>query len=407
MNLKELLEKRAALLAEIGKPETTKERFDELRGEIDRLDVVIEAAKKQEEEQRSFAKHEEEIAKHEKEMRGARLPSGGAGEQYNQKEATQRSAEAEFVEKRAKALKNNEVVTLERRMVSVGSAAMGVKASATINDTFSKLSTVDQLVSVESLVGSGAESFKKPYVKTYPTGGITGEGEAYTTTEPTFSYATVNKIKVTAYAEISEEMEKLPSANYVEVVNKAIRDALKIKIVQQIIGGTGTGEMLGILNAPEAMMPKADCEKVVGAIDENTIDNIIFDYGGDENVEGDAVLILNKSTLREFAKVKGSDKKRAYDIVVNGNTGTINGVPYVISSNIAAYTSSLAAGTPYLIYGKMNGYVMAEFTDIDVKRSPEYKFKEGMVAYRASQFVGGSPAMYKGFLKIVRTKTTG
>lgn len=41
MNIKELLEKRAALLAELQKPETTKERFDEVRAEVAKLNYTI------------------------------------------------------------------------------------------------------------------------------------------------------------------------------------------------------------------------------------------------------------------------------------------------------------------------------------------------------------------------------
>ena len=46
MNIKELIEKRAALLAELAKPETTAERFAEIRSEVEKLDYTIECAKK-------------------------------------------------------------------------------------------------------------------------------------------------------------------------------------------------------------------------------------------------------------------------------------------------------------------------------------------------------------------------
>ena len=46
MNIKELLEKRAALLAELQKPETTAERFAEIRSEVDKINFTIEQLKK-------------------------------------------------------------------------------------------------------------------------------------------------------------------------------------------------------------------------------------------------------------------------------------------------------------------------------------------------------------------------
>jgi HK97 family phage major capsid protein len=184
-------------------------------------------------------------------------------------------------------------------------------------------------------------------------------------------------------------------------VEKSVKNAIRVKKIQQIVNGSGVDQMLGIVNAPVSMIP-ANCTKTITSIDENTLEEIIFEYGGDENVEGDAFIILNKLTLKEFSKVKGTDKKRAYDIVVRGNAGTINGIPFVCTSAVSAYKNDLAAGVPYLIYGKLAGYVLAEFSNIEVEKSTDYKFKQGMIAYRAEQMVGGSPAMYKGFMKVQR-----
>ena len=65
MGIKELIEKRAALLAEAQKPETTAERFAEIRSEVERLNFTIEEMQKAaESEQR------------EEELRAARKPNG-------------------------------------------------------------------------------------------------------------------------------------------------------------------------------------------------------------------------------------------------------------------------------------------------------------------------------------------
>lgn len=190
----------------------------------------------------------------------------------------------------------------------------------------------------------------------------------------------------------------MPSARYVTEVENAVVGALRKKIIAQIIDGSGTDELVGILHAPAKIITAAQ-RKTVATIDENTLDNIIFDYGGDEDVEGDAYLVLNKLTLKEFAKVKGAEKRRAYDIVVRGNTGTINGIPFVCTSKLAAF-GAVTAGNPYLIYGKLKGYELAYFTDTEVEKSTDFKFKQGVVAFKASVFVGGSPAMYNGFMTV-------
>ena len=287
---------------------------------------------------------------------------------------------------------------IEHRAVASTSTALGTVASGDITPAFEQVGTLDTLVNEVHLEGTGAESYKKPFAKTIGEGGITAEGADATTAEPTFDYASINKVKITAYAEVNEEVEKLPAARYDAEVSNAVVGALRKKIIGQIIGGSGTDELVGIVNAPASIITAAQ-RKTVATVDENTLDNIIFDYGGDEDVEGDAYLVLNKLTLKEFAKVKGTDKRRAYDIVVRGNSGTINGIPFVCTSKLAAF-GAVKAGDPYLIYGKLKGYELAYFADIEVLKSTEYKFKQGVTVFKASVMCGGSPAMYNGFMTV-------
>lgn len=401
MNIKALLEERAALLVEAAKNETTAERLAEIRARVDAINYAVAELRKDEAE-----------AKREEELRAARTPNGGnpapAVVVHDDKQVIEqaRAAEnAEAVEKRAKALKNGEKATLEHRAVASSSTALGTVVSGDITPAFEQVGTLDKLVNAVHLEGTGAESYKKPFAKTIGEGGITAEGADATTAEPTFDYASINKIKITAYAEVNEEVEKLPAARYVAEIEGAVVGALRKKIIGQIINGSGTDELVGIVNAPASIIA-ATQRKTIATVDENTLDNIIFKYGGDEDVEGDAVLILNKLTLEEFAKVKGTDKKRAYEIVVRGNTGTINGIPFVCTSKLAAF-GTVTAGNPYLIYGKLKGYELAYFADIEVLKSTDYKFKQGVTAFKASVMCGGSPAMYNGFMTVQKAAKSG
>lgn len=395
MNIKQLLEERAALLQEAAKPETTAERLAEIRARVEAINYTVTELRRNEAD-----------AKAEEEKRAARPANGGAPapapvvvHDDAQVDAQKRTAaNAEVIEKRGNALKNGEKVYIEHRAVASTSTALGTVASGDITPAFEQVGTLDTLVNEVHLEGTGAESYKKPFAKTIGEGGITAEGADATPAEPTFDYASINKVKITAYAEVNEEVEKLPAARYDAEVSNAVVGALRKKIIGQIIGGSGTDELVGIVNAPVSIITAAQ-RKTVATVDENTLDNIIFDYGGDEDVEGDAYLVLNKLTLKEFAKVKGTDKRRAYDIVVRGNSGTINGIPFVCTSKLAAF-GAVKAGDPYLIYGKLKGYELAYFADIEVLKSTEYKFKQGVTVFKASVMCGGSPAMYNGFMTV-------
>ena len=139
----------------------------------------------------------------------------------------------------------------------------------------------------------------------------------------------------------------------------------------------------------------------VSAIDENTLDEIIFSFGGDEDVEDAAVLILNKSDLKAFATCRKTDGNKAYTVVRRGNTGTIDGVPFIINSACKAVSATAtAAGAYCMAYGPLSNYELPVFSDMDIQRSTEYKFKQGQIAHRGDIFVGGNVAAYNGFLRV-------
>lgn len=387
--LQELRAEKAELMAQIDG--ATAEQFAELRTKIEKVNLQIKEAE--------TAENERNKEKADAEMRAAREPSANVNivDLFDQKIASERAAKKAEMEKRGKSLRNGEKITLvEKRQVTSKQTAMSTVASDTINPAFEQVGTIDTLVNVTDL--DGGEAYKKPFVKSYGEGGITAEGTAATDTDPAFGYATINKIKITAYAEVTEEVEKLPDAEYSAEVEKAVLGAYRKKLQSQIINGTGSNELVGIVNAPETIIEKSQ-RKTIATIDENTLDNIIFEYGGDENVEGDAALVLHKLTLKEFAKVKGSDKKRAYDIVVRGNSGTINGIPFVCTSKLAPF-ATVEQGKPYMLYGNLKGYELTNFSNIEIQKSKDYKFKEGVTAYKVSRLVGGSPAAWNGFMSI-------
>lgn len=393
MSLDELYAKRKELLAQVA--EADEALFAELQKKIAKIDYQIEETEKQEDNERKKAEKNAE-------MRAARSPFASANKTLVDTDVAKaeetRKANAEKVETRANTLKNGGKVTISARSVTSSTTAMSTIASDTINPAFEQVGSLDKLVNNTEL--NGGESYKKPFVKTYGEGGVTEEGKPATTADPDFGYAPINKVKITAYAEVTEEVEKLPSAKYMAEVEKAVVGAYKKKLIAQIINGSGDSELVGIVNTPTTII-NANQTHTIATIDENTLDNFIFEYGGDEDVEDDAVIILNKLSLKEFAKVKGADKRRAYDIIVKGNSGTINGIPFVCSSKVAPF-ATVTAGKPYILYGKLAGYELTHFSDLDLEKSKDYKFKEGMIAYKVSGMVGGSCAMWNGFLSVVK-----
>lgn len=335
-------------------------------------------------------------------------PEPGEGESGN----TDKKAKA-FAD-RGQAIKNGKSVRFSAKVIShkinnalsVSQTAPVTHTAPDIKPTFNDVSSLIDRVKAVPL--QGGETYERAYVKSYGDGaGTTAEGADYNATEPVFGYVTIEKQKITAYTEEPEEMIKLPNADYDGVVEGSVTLAVRRYISRQILIGDGsTSKLKGIFFNPADKKDDVinrDTDKTFSTIDDGTLDEIIYSYGGDEDVEAVATLILNKADLKAFAKLRDKQGRKVYTIVNHGNTGTIDGVPYIINSACAAVTAAATAETPYcMAYGVLENYELAIFSDIDTRRSDDYKFKSGQTAYRASIFVGGAVAAKDGFIRVKR-----
>lgn len=262
---------------------------------------------------------------------------------------------------------------------------------------FTQVSTLVDNINLVNL--NGGETYKKTFVKEVGVAGNTLEGEDYAETEPEFGYVTITKSKLTAYTEITEELEKLPNVDYQAEVIKNITTSLKKKLSLEILKGNGSANNFTGIFSNNALALQDTEDLVVSEIDENTLDDIIFAYGGSEDVEGGAVLILNKNDLRAFARLRTEEGRKVHSIdYVNR---TIDGIPYIINSNTGAISNpATAEGTYAMAYGALKNYEVAVFSPVEIAKSNDYKFKQGIICYKASVFVGGNVVGYKGFVRV-------
>lgn len=311
----------------------------------------------------------------------------------NPMDKEQREAQNKEIEERAKLLKEGRAVTVASDNILLPKHQSNELATV----PFRQVSTFYDLTKVRNL--QGGESYEAPFTKSYGTGGLTEESSAYTEAEPEFGTAKINKVKVTAYAEFSEELERLPNANYEAEIRKGVEIALKKKMAQQQIGGTGeSNTFIGITSSNadnKAVLASDDME--LSKIDQDTLNKIIFAYGGDEEVEQKGVLVLNKADLLAFSLVKNDIGDHAYKIDLANQT--INTVPYIINSNLTPLDTA-TKGQYSMIYGIPQYYETAIFSPVEIKKSYDYKFKDGMIAYRASVFAGGNTTAYRGFMRV-------
>lgn len=392
MTVKEMKARLRAINAEAANTTDT-EVLNKLLAEAEDLNAKIEEAKNRE-RLKQLANGAAESPE------GTEGANGGEGGSNTENAATKRGKTL---------LAGNKISRVfgTKNTLSSSSAVLTQHTATDVKETFNEVSSLVDRVKVIPL--PGGESYKRGYVKSYGEGDYTAESADYVSAEPTFGYASMTKAKITAYCEEPEEIKKLAPAAYDSIIEGSTEIAIRKKLSKQIlVGAGGDNSLVGIFHNPtnssdDIIDRNTDIE--ISEIDENTLDTIIYAFGGEEDVEDVAVLILNKADLKAFATCRLSDGKKAYTVVNHGNTGTIDGVPYIINSACKAVSNSTTTTAAYcMAYGPLSNYEMPVFSDIDIQHSNEYKFKQGQIAHRGDVFVGGNVAAHNGFLRVKKSK---
>ena len=248
------------------------------------------------------------------------------------------------------------------------------------------------------------ETYEEPYIVSTGEGDYTaqpsssGEGGMYHEVDLDWDTALITKTKITAYSEITKELERTPAANYADAVEANIGTSLRKKLAKEVVVGDGTtGHFVGIMSS--AVKANAVNDYELGTINENTLDELILNYGGEEDIESVMAILLNKLTLLEFSRVRGSDKRKVYNI--NYANNTIDGIKFFTSSSVKGFDAA-TEGEAVLAYGDFNKYRVAVFSNIETARSTDYKFRQGITAFRGDVFMGGNVIGYGAFIRVFK-----
>ena len=146
----------------------------------------------------------------------------------------------------------------------------------------------------------------------------------------------------------------------------------------------------------------------VEGVNEDLLTELMFAYGGDEELGGNCRLYLNKKDLQALGKIRGTNEKgRLFDIVpdaANPNIGTIRDggiiVPYSISKQLTALSASTKGDSAIqtMVYGDPQNYELGLFGDYTVRVDESVKAVERMLTILGDAMVGGNLIADKGFV---------
>lgn len=395
--LKELLEMRAAKIAEIAEAKS-EEALNEIKLELKKLDAQIEEVRKLE------AKTPEEKAAEERSSAQPDVVKINHNAEKNEKKGVDLDKLATEIRSGKPTVISAEAQReVQKRAIASSTTQKPAAYKSTLEEAPNQVAQAIDLVAHVPM--KGAARYEVAFEVDVTDADYTAEAGAYTTAEGTFNTNDTVATKLTAKAVVNEEVKELNTIDYLDAIINNVKKSLRKKASKEIVAGDGTtGHLRGIANAPAKVMP-ADYKLDVRAFDKNTLRNIIMAYGGDEDVTSPLTLFLNKNTLNEFLAVELKSGDPAYNVKFEGTGGTISEakggleVPFSINSGFKAFSAEVA-GKTFAVYGDPQKYELPEFSDMIVVENDAIYQDKGQIAFFGHQHLGGVVAGYKAFLPI-------
>ena len=298
--------------------------------------------------------------------------------------------------------------------LATGTLAQPTGAGSNIRDAlgYGVGAIIDQ-VYVQDLTGMSA--YLEPYVISEPDAKgakvSTAAGTARTaSSDPTFGVARIAPYELTTTSYVDRNIARLTPANYYAKVFNMAMKAMRRDTVKMIFNGDGqaTNDMFGIKTAKNMAGSNIFATLNADAVGPDLLTDLMFAYGGDEELGGNCCLYLNKKDLQALGKIRGTnEKRRLFDIVpdaANPNIGTIREggtiVPYSISKQLTALceASKGDAAIPTMVYGDPMNYELGLFGNYTVRVDESVKAVERMLTVLGDAMVGGNLIVDKGFV---------
>ena len=293
-------------------------------------------------------------------------------------------------------------------VVSTSTGVIGPTGVAGITDPVAPVSSMIDLVKIVD--ATGMAQYKVAALTADASTAAITEGSAPTESEPTFTPVTFTPANYGVIGYVSKEIRKQSPLNYEEKVTESSRRALRRKLNALIAAAIPAST----LDAAYEITLAAAATTGAGAFDAQLLSNIILAYGGDEGVDGQAVLFLNKKDLKAFAAVRGTNEfLPVYSIIPDPNspsTGVIkdnNGLScrYCLSNDVTALCD-LAMTTSFktsMFYGNPQCCEVPIWGGMDVEVNDGYKFGEGLLTVRGEITADADVVAKNGFV-IVKAK---
>lgn len=256
-------------------------------------------------------------------------------------------------------------------------------------------SLIDMIPIIDATgMGSWREAYEKPVVATTATAEEVASPEM--DLSDSFGYVDFMPTEYPVTAYIGRQVLKQSPLAYEQAVRAKVRTAMRKALSAAATSAIVSSNIV------------AQMEVAASGIDQNFLSNLILSYGGDEGVDGTAVLNLTKADLKAIASVRGKNEYLpVYTIIpdtFNPNIGVIKdnhglSCRYALNSACASLTGS-SAGDITMFYGNPNCAKMAIWGDVDVRVYEGHKVEKRLLTIAGDLTADVHAVVLDGFVSV-------
>lgn len=268
------------------------------------------------------------------------------------------------------------------------------------------VSSIVDMVTVEDCTGLG--SYRVAYQDSAAEAVAATAGTAPTDSPAGFKYVDLTPATFVALGYVDKGIRKQSPLAYEEKVLASARTALR----RQLSKAIATAAPASALAEKLALTSSA----ATFSFTPSFLSDLILSYGGDESVDGGAVLFLNKADLKALAAVRGKNEYLpVYSILPdagNPNVGVIKdnyglSCRYCLNANVPALSTATltTSATSFMFFGDPKNITLGLWGSADVDVSDGYKFAEGLLTVRGEVSAAADLTAKNGLVVVTAAKS--
>ena len=234
---------------------------------------------------------------------------------------------------------------------------------------------------------AGGEALQIPSLATYSAGTAFAQGSAIGESDPVFnSFVTLNAYKYAFITQLSQELIQDAGVDILGMLAEQTANGIGYSVGAKLTTGTGTVEPKGIVSAAGSGITGAT--GTAGVFSVANILDLIYSVDTAARTRPGAGFMMNASSISKVRQLQSSGGYYVFSPAASADQRDLVG-GYPVYEN--PHMASTGTGNKSVIFGDLKSYmVRIAGGGLQLDRSDEFAFNQGLVTFRAQIRVDGN-----------------